>query len=249
VVFTVSDFSRDSIRKFYGDGKVVNVVSLTLQQRAISFKSAWTADEWKKKNGLRSYLLYISRFEERKNHYALLKVFYERKLYEEYDLVLVGRRSEECRKFDDLYATLPGEVRKHVVLKTKGVQLEELLEFLVHAKLFVYPSLAEGFGVPPLEAAALAVPVVCSNTTAMKDFGFFGDGHVDCSNEDILFRAIESKILQPGVDQQQQCGLIRDTVLARYSGKNGAIDFLQAAFPESGVSGIKVKSKSERIQQ
>jgi glycosyltransferase involved in cell wall biosynthesis len=46
----------------------------------------------------------------------------------------------------------------------------------------VYPSRAEGFGIPPLEAGALRVPVICSRSTAMESYGFFGDYHIDPYN-------------------------------------------------------------------
>ena len=43
------------------------------------------------------------------------------------------------------------------------------------ADLSIYPSIAEGFGIPPLESLAAKIPTICSNTTAMSDFQFFGD--------------------------------------------------------------------------
>jgi glycosyltransferase involved in cell wall biosynthesis len=58
----------------------------------------------------------------------------------------------------------------------------DLLEFYRAAEVFVYPSMAEGFGIPPLEAAAVKIPVLCSNTSAMSDFVFFGEYHFDPGN-------------------------------------------------------------------
>ena len=54
-----------------------------------------------------------------------------------------------------------------------------LLSFIRASKAFVYPSLAEGFGIPPLEAAAAKIPVLCSNETAMSDFTFFAPNHIN----------------------------------------------------------------------
>jgi glycosyltransferase involved in cell wall biosynthesis len=50
----------------------------------------------------------------------------------------------------------------------------------------VYLSKAEGFGLPPLEAAALKVPVICSNTTAMSDYSFFENNHIDPEDTNAL---------------------------------------------------------------
>ena len=49
------------------------------------------------------------------------------------------------------------------------VRDEELPILMRHAALFVYPSWAEGFGIPPLEAMASGVPVICSNTTSLPE--------------------------------------------------------------------------------
>ena len=55
----------------------------------------------------------------------------------------------------------------------QNVSTAELINFFNAAEVFVFPSKCEGFGIPPLEAAALETPVICSNSTAMEDFKFF----------------------------------------------------------------------------
>lgn len=46
---------------------------------------------------------------------------------------------------------------------------EELMTLYAHAKAFVFPSFMEGFGIPPLEALAFGVPVVCSDIPAIRE--------------------------------------------------------------------------------
>src|SRR5471030_2917322 len=60
---------------------------------------------------------------------------------------------------------------------------ENLQAFYAACKLFVYPSKAEGFGIPPLEAAICKVPVLCSSATAMSQFDFFNPYMFDPNNE------------------------------------------------------------------
>ena len=60
----------------------------------------------------------------------------------------------------------------------------DLLDIYRAARLFVYPSLAEGFGIPPIEAAAMGLKTLCSNKTAMQDFVFFGDDLFDPDDYD-----------------------------------------------------------------
>jgi glycosyltransferase involved in cell wall biosynthesis len=59
-------------------------------------------------------------------------------------------------------------------LKDRGVHLgyvpaEDLPALISGAEVFVYPSLGEGFGLPPLEAMACGVPVICSNAPALPE--------------------------------------------------------------------------------
>jgi len=63
-----------------------------------------------------------------------------------------------------------------LVLITKFVSEEELDNLYKNASLFVFPSLSEGFGLPPLEAMARGVPVVSSNATCLPEI--LGDAAV-----------------------------------------------------------------------
>jgi glycosyltransferase involved in cell wall biosynthesis len=103
----------------------------------------------------------------------------ELELYRQgYQLVLLGHESIPAREFDEILNGLPPGIRNFVFI-TNDIDDEDLLAIYQATTLFVYPSKAEGFGIPPLEAAALKIPVLCSNTSAMKDFAFFGDNHFD----------------------------------------------------------------------
>ena len=66
------------------------------------------------------------------------------------------------------------------------VSYSELKYWYKAASLFVYPALAEGFGIPPIEAAAAGIPCVCSNRTAMSDFTFFGNHLIDPQDDKLL---------------------------------------------------------------
>jgi glycosyltransferase involved in cell wall biosynthesis len=53
------------------------------------------------------------------------------------------------------------------------VDQEDLAAFYTACRLFIYPSRAEGFGIPPLEAALCLAPVLCSRSSAMSNYHFF----------------------------------------------------------------------------
>lgn len=181
LVTTVSEFSKESIKKFLHTGRrpiyvIPNGVSpLFFQdfdpQKA---KSAVAA-----KYGFHKFILYVSRIEPRKNHILLLKAWLELQLYlQECHLVFIGHQSIPVPELDRLLNQLPPDIRRFIFIG-KDVDDEDLLGIYRAATLFVYPSRAEGFGIPPLEAAALKIPVLCSNTSAMKDFTFFNANHFD----------------------------------------------------------------------
>lgn len=139
-----------------------------------------------KKYGIQNYILYVSRFEPRKNHIALLKAFHELKLAEQgYSLVLLGFKSIYSADFENYFRQLAPEIKQRVYMSDKTNDLD-LYHFYKGTRLFVYPSKAEGFGLPPVEAAALNVPVICSNLTAMQEYTFFGKNHIDPTDTDVL---------------------------------------------------------------
>ena len=61
-----------------------------------------------------------------------------------------------------------------------------LIDLYKEAHAFVYPSLYEGFGIPPLEAMALGCPVICSNTSSLPEVvGNAAETFDPLDNEDI----------------------------------------------------------------
>jgi glycosyltransferase involved in cell wall biosynthesis len=67
---------------------------------------------------------------------------------------------------------------------------EELPALLRHARVFIYPAIAEGFGMPPLEAMACGVPVVVSNKTSLPEVVGDAGVLVNPLDVDALTRAI-----------------------------------------------------------
>ena len=81
----------------------------------------------------------------------------------------------------------------------------------------VYPSFAEGFGIPPLEAAMNNLTVVCSSATAMKEFTFF-EHHVDPYDQDKIEEAVLKALNDPPTDHQA----IREAISKRYHWRKSA---------------------------
>ena len=189
ILTTVSEYSKRSIQKYLGTiTKPIHVIPNGVSNLFFAEYDKERARKYiKTKFGVERIILFVSRLEPRKNHLLLLQAFLDLKLYEQgFYLVLIGHESIKTPAFDVLMNALPS-ASKSFVFTACNIDDADLLEFYRAATLFVYPSKAEGFGIPPLEAAAVRIPVLCSNTSAMSDFSFFGENHFD-PNDNVLFK-------------------------------------------------------------
>ncbi len=113
------------------------------------------------------FVLYAGSVELRKNILLLIKSFYQLlKRGVESKLVLIGSLgygSEEILKTVESLG-----LSKHVIF-AGYVPDQDLIKFYNAADVFVFPSLYEGFGLPPLEAMACGSPVITSNTSSLPE--------------------------------------------------------------------------------
>lgn len=113
------------------------------------------------------YLLYVGTIEPRKNLTRLLHAW--EPLYVGGDappLVMAGKRGWLA---EDFYAALDASPAREGVRFTGYVADDDLPALYSGALAFVFPSLYEGFGLPPLEAMACGAPVLCSNTSSLPE--------------------------------------------------------------------------------
>jgi len=110
------------------------------------------------------YLLCVSTLHPHKNIERLVRAYAREK--RDYRLVLAGMRGFHTRPIEELIARL--NVSDSVEL-TGWIPREELYHLYQHARVFVYPSTFEGFGMPVLEAMAAGVPVACSDIPPLRE--------------------------------------------------------------------------------
>jgi glycosyltransferase involved in cell wall biosynthesis len=111
------------------------------------------------------YILYVGTIEPRKNLPMLIRAF-ARLRAEGYRhrLALVGGNGW---MYEEVYELITELGLSQTVVTTGFV--EDLVPWYNHADLFVYPSMFEGFGLPPLEALACGTPVVASSARSLKE--------------------------------------------------------------------------------
>ena len=110
------------------------------------------------------YFVMLGTIEPRKNHLLILNIW--RKLIEKYGnntpkLVLIGQRGWECEQVVDMLERCPQ--LEGVVIELSEVSDLELAQWLQHTKALLFPSFAEGFGLPLIEALQQGVTVLASD--------------------------------------------------------------------------------------
>jgi len=140
----------------------------------------------KKYGIIKPYILYVGNAYPHKNLEALVLAFEIFNKDNNYRLVLVG-------KGDYFYQRLKNftESRKiKDIIFTGFVPDSELDAVYKNSSLYVFPSLYEGFGLPPLEAMAREIPVACSDHPCMKEILQNSAYYFDASRPENIAKAI-----------------------------------------------------------
>ncbi len=133
------------------------------------------------------YLLHVGTHEPRKNLPTLLRAFAgvdRRNLH----LVLAGGHGWERTDLRALAAELDIADRVRFLGNLEPSALPALY---THARLFVYPSLYEGFGLPIIEAMACGTPVICSNRAALPEVACDAAVTVEPTSVDSITAALQ----------------------------------------------------------
>lgn len=150
----------------------------------------------RKYNLPRNYFLCLSTLEPRKNLQLLLKAYGNllgKRREDVLSLVLAGRKGW---LMDELLADIENKYPGKVVV-TGFIEDADLPQIYKLADCFVFPSLYEGFGMPPLEALAVGTPVISSDAASMPEV--LGDhaAYFASGNEAELTKALQAFLKQP----------------------------------------------------
>jgi glycosyltransferase involved in cell wall biosynthesis len=146
------------------------------------------------------YFLSISTLEPRKNIDAIIKSFTNLVLQEniqDLNLVLVGTKGWDFEKIFETINLIP-QIKNRIIFT--GYVPDKNLAYLYSGALsFVYMSICEGFGLPPLEAMQCGTPVICSNTTSLPevvgDAGLLVNPMIQSDISDAMLRIYQNNVL------------------------------------------------------
>ncbi len=168
-IITISEVEKINIIETLGlHDEVVIVVHNGVSQRFGQKPGLQIIKEIRTRLGLlEDYFLFLGNVEPRKNVKNTVKAFVDfAEKNQNIKLVITGLRLSFIKE-------ILGEINKEKILDrfvlTGFVDEMTLLTLYSEAKVFLYPSLREGFGLPILEAMAFGIPVVTSNISAMPE--------------------------------------------------------------------------------
>lgn len=168
-IITISQFAKNEIARFFKrESEKVKVIYISAD---ISDKRLNTSDtaSFFEKNGIECpYILGFGSLETRKNTMRLIKAYIELPdiIKKEYQLVLFGFRGyEESEEYKLIHAK---NLEKKIIV-LGYVSDEEKATLYGLSKLFAFPTLSEGFGIPVLEAFVGETPVITSNVTSIPE--------------------------------------------------------------------------------
>ena len=189
-IIVPSGNTKRDVMDYYGiDGSAIEVIP-----PGISIKTNESADVQKKYNIPDNIILYLGTIEPRKNIIGAIEAFNISGLKEKgYKLVIAGSRGWKCNSiFEKIKQTEEVEYIGFVDELDK-------MELYRLAKIFIYPSLYEGFGLPVLEAMSVGTPTITSNRSSLPEVVCGGAYLVDPYNLGEISRAMIDLVENTGL--------------------------------------------------
>lgn len=193
-IIVPSEFTKKELIEIYhADPEKIAVIHLACNDKIfrLNYNREKSVQILEKYNIKKPYLLFVGRLEEKKNISFLIDVFENLFLEEKPILVLVGKRGYGYKRINflhNLFRTLsaPKSLKarqaicgiKDKIAKSRFrdriIQISQIIEedlaiLYKEAKIFIFPSLYEGFGIPLLEAMATGAPVVASDSASIPE--------------------------------------------------------------------------------
>lgn len=198
-VITISENSKREIVEYYGtDPAKISIVSPAIDHSVFYPRPAHEVTAAAGKYHItKPYILYTGTLEPRKNIRSILDAY--AKLPEHvrasYSLVLAGGKGW----LDESIKNRLDELQHMDIITTGYVPDEDLPALYSGASVFVYPSLYEGYGMPPLEAMACDTPVIVANNSSLPEV--VGDAGilVDAHDVDSLVMYLEKVLGDPAL--------------------------------------------------
>ena len=167
-VITVSDFSKSEIHKYTTHQKDISIIHCGMDINEIRNK---ITDESLKRIKLKfnlpkNYIIYVGNIKPHKNIDVVIKAMKFLGEFPDINLVIVGvQHNEILQKLKELDSN---DLEKRIYT-IQYVENDELPLLYKNAGCLIFPSIYEGFGIPPIEAMICGCPVLASNAASIPE--------------------------------------------------------------------------------
>ncbi len=203
-LLTVSEFSkREMVSYLKLDPEQITVVpnGVDFSRFHTGYSKEAIASVTRKLGIEGDYFLYLGTLEPRKNIPRLIEAYalLQKKLEKVPRLVLAGRKGW---LYESIFERVQALGLQKDVLFAGYVSDEDTPPLMAGAKAFVFPSLYEGFGMPPLEAMACGTPVIVANTASLPEVVGESGLYVDPFDIGSMVEAMERIVLDAELCRQ-----------------------------------------------
>ena len=158
------------------------------------------------------YLLYIGTLEPRKNVASIVRAFDLMKrdeAYSDYRLVLAGGLGWN---YKEILKVIDESPNREDIIRPGYVSAEEKSILLHHARVFLFPSFYEGFGIPVVEAISAGVPVITARNSSLPEAAGPAESYVDRADDVAGLRDLMREVL--GLTEEERAA--RSAVSRKY---------------------------------
>ena len=214
-IFATSEFTKKDLHQ---------TLKISFEKITVTYQAPFQKDvngeigegAQNKYNITKPYVLYVGAAYPHKNLQRLMDAWklFEQKYGSNYQLVLSGKENyfyTELKKYQQKNASTSQ------IIFTGFVSDEELSALYQHASLYVFPSLYEGFGLPPLEAMVHSVPVISSNRSCLPEVLQNAASYFDPEKIEEIVAALHTGLIDNTV--RETLTVQAQSVLKKYSWK------------------------------
>ena len=174
VIVAVSEYTRTEILQRYPQAAQRVVVAyqplpadpLTVQHSTDPVRQAAVLQRFGLEAG--RFIFFVGAVEERKNVARLIRAYQQSRASHDCQLVIAGSLDEGYAKAEGIDHLLKPGAKGPIQYIGRISDVDKLC-LLRQARLFAFPSITEGFGLPALEAQSMGCPVLTSNTSALRE--------------------------------------------------------------------------------